>query len=146
MRLDLIPVRVFGNTKFRGACPAEALEQVTFFARIRSKYPETWGALAIHPRNEQLLRGGQFQAVVRHRAEGMTAGASDIVIPAGRSFVCEMKRRDHTKSKIDNEQIKYLLAAQRAGAFACVALGADAAMEALETWLWENQARNASSS
>lgn len=73
--------------------------------------------------------------MVKQKAEGMTPGASDIVIPARVSFVCEMKRQDHTKSKWQDGQIKYLEAAQDAGAFACVALGHAAAKEAFEAWL-----------
>jgi hypothetical protein len=65
----------------------------------------------------------------------MTEGASDIIIPGCPAFVCELKRRDHTKSKWQDGQLEYLETAQKAGAFVCVALGADAAMEAFEEWL-----------
>lgn len=129
------PVPIYGDMKFRGKCPVEAQEQVTFFARLRKQYPTTWGALALHPRNEGLKTGGQFSAVMRHNAEGMTPGAADIIIPARVSFVCEMKRRDPTICKWQDGQREYLRTAQEAGAFACVALGVDAAWEALETWL-----------
>jgi len=129
-----IPFRVFGDATWRGKCAAESVEQISFFSKLRAEYPATFGMLAIHPRNEQLLRGGQFRAVARHKAEGMTPGASDIVIPGGVSFVCELKRRDHTKSKWQDGQIEYLTAAADAGAFACVALGAAAAWEAFDVW------------
>jgi len=75
--------------------------------------------------------------MIKQKAEGMTPGASDIVIPASVSFVCEMKRQDHTKSKWQDGQIAYLDAAQRAGAFTCVALGNLGALEAFEAWLLE---------
>jgi len=65
----------------------------------------------------------------------MTTGAADIIIPGNPSFVCELKRRDHTKSTLDPEQAKYLEQAQAAGAFVCIALGADAAMEAFRDFL-----------
>lgn len=128
-------VPVFGDTKFRGPCPTEAMEQITFFAQLRREYPVTWGRLALHPRNEQQLRGGQFRALAKHKAEGMTPGASDIIIPGRVTFVCEMKRRDHTKSAWQDGQIEYLAEANNAGAFACVALGWEGAWEAFETWL-----------
>jgi len=136
MRLNNLPagVRVFGNPKWRGRCVAESVDQISFFSKLRAEYPATFGMLAIHPRNEQLLRGGQFRAVARHKAEGMTPGASDIVIPGRVSFVCELKRRDYTKSKWQDGQIEYLTAAADAGAFACVALGAAAAWEAFDVW------------
>lgn len=131
---------VFGNQTFRGKCPAESVEQITFFNHLRQQYPDTWGALALHPRNEQQLRGGQFRGMIRQKAEGMTPGAADVIIPARVSFVCEIKRQDHTKSKWQAGQIEYLTAAQSAGAFACVALGWVGAREALDEWLSKHQA------
>ena len=128
-------VRVFGDLTYRGKCPAESAEQMTFFNWIRRDYPDTWGALAFHPRNEGLKAKGQFASVQKHAAEGMTPGVSDIIIPGRVSFVCEMKRRDHTQSTFQPEQVAYLIAAHNAGAFACVALGVDAAREGFSQWL-----------
>lgn len=133
--LQEIGVGVYGDIGFRGECPAERVEMATFFNRLRREFPITWGRLALHPRNEQMLRGGQHQAIVRHRAEGMTPGAADIIIPAARAFVCEMKRQDHTKSRWQPGQAEYLIEAYNKGAFACVGLGADGAWQALEEWL-----------
>lgn len=128
-------VVTFGDLSYRGKCPSEAQEQVTFFGHIRRVYPDTWGRLAIHPRNEGLRAGGQLGAVSRHRAEGMTAGAADIIIPARVAFVCELKRRDYTACAWQDGQREYLAAAAKSGAFACVALGYPAAIAAMETWL-----------
>lgn len=136
MKLNNLPmdIHVYGDVSFRGKCPAETMEQITFFNRLRREYPDTWGALAIHPRNEAMRTGGHIRAVSQHKAEGMTAGAADIVIPGRVSFVCELKRRDHTLSNWQDGQVDYLMAAHGAGAFACVALGADAAWQAFEDW------------
>lgn len=125
-------LKVYGDTDFRGDCPKENAEQVTFFARLRRHYPDTWGRLALHPRNEGKR---SWKQTAWQKAEGMTPGASDIIIPAAPSFVCEIKRRDHTKSSWEEGQAEYLKAAQDAGAFACVALGCDAAWEAFHEWL-----------
>lgn len=127
---DDIPV--YGDRDFRGTCPSENLEQVTFFARIRRKYPDTWGKLALHPRNEG--KRTHFQ-VSHQKAEGMTEGAPDIVIPGSPAFVCELKRRDHTLSKFQPAQLEYLRVAQQLGSFACVALGVDAAEAAFNEYL-----------
>lgn len=137
MRLNnLSPgVAVYGDTSYRGECPPEAVEQVTAVAWLRRTYPKTWGALVIHPRNEQHLRGGQHGRFHRQKAEGLTKGASDLIIPARVAFVCELKRRDHTQSAWQDGQRKYLEAAARGGAFACVALGADGVKEAVLAWL-----------
>jgi len=136
MRLNNLPkgVLAYGDQNFRGKCQTEAIEQVSFFNRLRREYPETWGAIAVHVRNEGLKTRGQFSSVAKHAAEGMTPGAADILIPARVAFVCELKRRDRTQSAWQEWQEAYLGAAAKAGAFACVALGCDAAWEAFEDW------------
>lgn len=135
MQLKDCPVPVFGDTAWRGKCPPEHVEQVSFFNRLRGDYPDSYGLIAIHPRNEGLKRGGQFSTVVKHAAEGMTKGAADIVIPGAHAFVCELKRRDHTQSAWQDGQREYLAAVDAAGGFACVALGAVAAWAAFDLWL-----------
>jgi hypothetical protein len=134
MNLNNLPFAVYGDTSYRGKCPAEAMEQMTFFNTLRRVYPDTLGRIALHPRNEPQLRGGQFRGLAKQKAEGMTPGASDIIIPGRVSFVCELKRRDHTQSKWQDGQVEYLTAAHDAGAFACAALGWEAAWLALEDW------------
>ena len=127
-------IPLYGDATFRGKCPKEEVEQASFFSRLRREYPDTFGLIAIHPRNEGLVSKGQFSAMIRHKAEGMTPGASDIIIPGSPSFVCELKRQDHTQSKWQDGQQAYLVAAANAGAFVCVALGAVAAWEAFNVW------------
>jgi len=127
-------IKVYGDLKYRAPCPPESAEQITFFARLRRQYPDSWGALAIHPRNEG--KRSHYQTA-KQKAEGMTPGAADIVIPGRIAFVCEIKRRNHTKSTWQPGQLEYLLAAQQAGAFSCVALGCDEAWRAFQRWLGE---------
>lgn len=134
-------IPVFGDTSYRGDCHKEEVEQASFFSRLRREYPDSYGAIALHPRNEGLKEKGQFSTVIKHAAEGMTRGASDIVVPGAPAFVCELKRMDHTKSHWQDGQIEYLIAARNAGAFVCVALGAVAAWEAFETWRAAQDAR-----
>lgn len=135
---DNIPV--FGDVSFRGKCPPEHVEQASFFGRLRREFPTSHGLIAVHPRNEGLLVKGQFQAVAKHRMEGMAKGAADIVIPGLSAdmqfgaFVCELKRADHTLSAWQEGQVDYLEAAQDAGAFACIGLGASGAWAAFERW------------
>jgi len=126
---------VYGDQNYRGACPKEDVEQVSLFNRIRKEYPDDWGRLALHPRNEGLKEKGQFSTVMKHAAEGMTPGASDVIIPGAPSLVMEIKRRDHTLSSWQPGQLAYLEAAHKAGAFACVALGAIGAWAAYIDWV-----------
>ena len=133
---------MYGSMDYRDSrCPSEALEQVTFFAKLRREYPDSYGLTAIHPRNEG--KRSHAQTMIQ-KSEGMTPGAADIVIPGCPAFVCELKRRDHTKSRWQDGQVEYLEAAQKAGAFVCVALGCDAAWEAFGEWIKkiEHPARN----
>ena len=124
-------IPLWGDPTFRGQCPVENAAQVTLFAFIRSQYPKTWGVLAFHPRNEGVRTIGQAKW---QKAEGMTAGTVDVIIPAAWSFVCEIKRKDHTKSSWQPGQVDYLRAAQDAGAYACIALGYEAAIAAVRYW------------
>jgi len=121
-------LKVYGDQSFRGDCPKESAEQVTFFNMIR-KTP--WGDVAMHPRNEGKFTHAQ---VSKMKAEGMLSGASDIIIIGSPVFCCELKRRDHTKCSWQPGQLDFLEQSQKAGAFACVALGWEAAWEAFEEW------------
>ena len=130
MRLpDDIPV--YGNASYRGKCHLEEVEQASFFSKLRREYPDTLGRIALHPRNEGKRH---IHTAIKHSAEGMAPGASDIVIPARVPFICEVKRLDHTKSTWQEGQLPYLRAAKDAGAFVCIALGAMAAWQAFEEW------------
>lgn len=124
-------IPVYGDISYRGDCPTESAEQITFFSELRRRYPHTLGVVAVHIKNEGRRTHGQAQW---QHAEGLTKGAADIIIPGATAFVCELKRQDHTKSRFQDGQERYLLAAQDAGAFVCVALGWKAAMEAVEAW------------
>ena len=125
-------ISVFGSQDYRGECPQELAEQITFFQWLRLQHPELH-RIAVHPRNEG--ERTYHQARMQRLEGSLNSGASDVIIPAGRAFVCEMKRQDHTQSRWQKGQLEYLEAAHNAGAFVCVALGADAAMEALECYL-----------
>ena len=124
---------VYGLQEFRGDCPQETPEQIAFFRIVRSDYPEQ-GETAIHPKNEAKRKGKDFRVLQKDKALGMTKGASDIIIPGSPAFVCELKRKDHTKSKWQDGQLDYLELCKNNGAFVCVALGHEAALEAFKEW------------
>ena len=127
---ELIPV--YGDKEYRNKkCPSESQEQVTFFAEVRNKYPNTFGKIAYHQRSEGQKTYGQARW---QKAEGQTTGASDIIIPGKPSFLCELKRQDHTLCKLSKEQEEYLVIARDYGSFVCIALGWEAAYEAFDHW------------
>lgn len=122
---------VYGNLDYRGISPPESNEQITFFTELNKHYPDI-ARIAVHVRNEGKRTPGQ---AIRHKLEGMNTGAADIIIPGASSFVCEMKRSNHTLSKWEPDQLAYLKACTDNGAFVCVALGYVAALYGLEQWL-----------
>ncbi len=122
---------VYGDLAYRGLSLPESNEQITFFAELDRLYPDI-AQIAVHVRNEGKRTPGQ---VIRHKLEGMNTGAADIIIPGALSFVCELKRSNHTLSKWEPDQLAYLKACFDNGAFVCVALGYVAALQALEDWL-----------
>ena len=100
-------IDVIGDTNYRGDCPSETAEMIGFFSWLRSHHPKL-AAVAVHVRNEgQRSKRHGYQ----HKQEGMNTGASDIVIPVNPPICIEMKRRDHTKSTISDEQLQYLVSA-----------------------------------
>lgn len=131
MKLDQPWLKVYGDISYRGKCPQEGAEQITFFSKLRKEWPQ-YGELAIHPKNEGKRTGKDFMQLDRDKALGLVAGASDIIIPLG--FACEMKRRDHTQSTWQKGQVEYLKGVYDMGGFACVALGWEAAWEAFNEW------------
>lgn len=122
----------YGDMNFRDKkCPKEVMEQVTFFNTIREQYPDTYGMIAVHNRNEGKKTP---QQVAREKAEGMATGAPDVMIPGNPAFLCELKRKDRTLSDLQPQQEPYLRAARAAGAYCCIAFGWEAAMAAFEHW------------
>lgn len=121
-------LRVYGDQTYRGPCPTETAEQSTFFNQL----PDDLKRIALHIRNEGKR---DFRQMAKQKAEGgFVSGASDVIIPGAPTFVCEMKRADHTQSKWQPGQIGYLEACKDAGCFVAVALGWEAAMEAVKEW------------
>ena len=132
MNLKRIPdyIPVFGDVNYRGECVTETAELTGFFRLLEKEYP-TLAAIATHIRNEG--KRTKFQGY-KQQQEGMNTGASDIIIPCSPPIVIELKRRNHTLSAISAKQVSYLSSAHCYGAFACVALGALGAMEAVKAW------------
>ena len=120
---------------FRGECPKEDAELITFFNQLKLHYPDLYN-IAIHPDNERLISGTGFNAQSRQKAKGaIKKGAADIVICGNPTFVCEMKRQDHTKSRWQDGQLEFLEYSLKNGAFVCIALGYESALEAVKDWI-----------
>lgn len=125
-------IPVYGNKDHRDKkCPLEGIEQATFFNKLRREFPNSYGLTACHIKNEGKKTRQQAE---KDAAQGLTAGACDIIIPGGPAFICELKRQDHTQSALQPKQPDYLSQAKESGAFVCIALGWAAAWEAFQEW------------
>lgn len=124
-------IKIYGDLSYRGESPSEDLETVTFFNYLRINYPDTYGILAYHPRNEGKRN---IHQITKEKAQGLVTGTCDIIVVGKPALCIEMKKENHIKSKLTKEQIIYLRAAQQAGAFSCIALGHKAAIEAFNDW------------
>lgn len=120
-------VRIFDD-KYRGDCPKERIEQVNFISWLRFHYPHV---IAFHPVNEGDV---PVQKRASLKEEGLLPGVSDVIILHKTKkhpyMVLEMKRKDSTKSRISDDQVKFLIGAADQGAFACVACGFECAKDA----------------
>jgi hypothetical protein len=124
-------IHVYGDKNFRGMCPEEKHEIASFFQELRLRYPDL-AKTACHVRNEG--KRTRWEAY-KHKKEGMVPGIADIVIGGIPTAFIELKRRDHTQSKLPTGQIECLRAAKSQGCFVAIALGAEAAMRAVERWM-----------
>ena len=128
-------IQVFGDVCFMGDCPTEDAELITFFNELAKLYPSL-AKVAIHPDNEGLVLGSGHLHHARQKAKGaIKKGAADIIICGNPTFVCELKRRDHTKSRWQDGQLDFLEYGLKNGAFVCVALGYESALEAVKDWI-----------
>ena len=125
-------LRVYGDKNYRGPCPPEEAEHITFINTLRRDYPDL-SRIAIHPKNEG--RRNLKQALEEKALGSLNKGAPDIIIPGKITLLCELKQQNHIKSTLLSGQQEYLLAAHNFGAFTCVALGCDAAIQAVEDWI-----------
>jgi len=125
-------LKIYGDINHRDKnCRKEWVEQKEWFGLLKQRRPQYY-EVAVHPKNEGIRNGKQSSQDSQQGA--LNTGASDILIPAGLSFVCEVKRIDHTMSALSADQLRYLRGARDLGAFACIALGCAAAWEALLEW------------
>jgi hypothetical protein len=126
-------IPVFGDISYRNAkCNHEWVEQKEFFGWMKEHLP-LFFEIAIHPKNEGERTGKQSSQ--DKEMGSLNTGASDVIIPCRIPFVCEIKKADHTKSKLINTQLKYLESCQDRGAFACIAIGNNGAKIAIREWI-----------
>jgi hypothetical protein len=124
-------IPVYGDQSYRGKCPAEDIEQINWVSWLRFNHPQIALTL-IHVKGEGKRTP---QQIAKEKKMGFQRGPSDLILTGSPSFICELKRADHTKSKWQDGQQEFILQSLEQGAFVCVALGAEGAKLAFNEWL-----------
>lgn len=124
-------LRVYGDINYRGPCPVESADQVTVFGQIRKRHPHLVN-MVFHPRMEGERTKGQADW---QKADGsIVKGMVDVIGIGHPMLVMEIKRKNHLLSVWQPGQIDVLQAAYKRGAFTCLALGFEAALQAIQDW------------
>ena len=131
-------VMLFGDPDYRGECPAEDSDLISFVAWLKYNWPELESCI-IHTPNEG---GLPVQARMQQKKKGVLFRCPDIIVMTVPAFCMELKRRNPAKSlaraedrKRFSEQVDVLASMQKQGNFSCAALGIDAAREAWKYFL-----------
>lgn len=129
-------LRTYGDLSFRGASHKEDYVLSSLIDDIRRNYPDTYGLLAFHPKNEGKRTASQSRV---DKMKGLTKGVCDLVIPGNPTLFLEIKIQDHTKASWSNpEQLAFLKAAHDAGAYVCLAFGYEASIRCFNDWIQLN--------
>ena len=121
----------YGDRNYRGDCSKESAEQLTLFSQLRRHHPHLSGII-FHPRMEGERTKGQADW---QKADGsIVAGVSDVIGVGHPMLVLELKRRDQTQSVWQKGQVEFLELSHKRGAFTCLALGYEAALQAIQDW------------
>ena len=117
------------DSGFRGACPVEDGEQMTFLAWLRFNYPELF-AVTFHVKNEgQLAAKNKYAMASRDKKMGLVRGVNDVMIMTCPVICIEFKRKDKTQSSVSKDQKEWLTKMDAQGHEAIVAYGADVMKE-----------------
>jgi len=122
-------IKYFGDKEYRGECPRETAEHLTFVSYIHNHYP---CLPLVHIKNEgaRTWRQAKFDKSMG----SLRKGASDIIILHKVPFVMEIKRKDLSRSVVSDDQIEFLNNCDSLGCFTCIALGHQAAIAAFNEW------------
>ena len=120
----------FGSLKKSNENPKEDYVLSSIVSCIRMDYPNTYGLVAFHVKNESKRTTGQIRA---DKAKGLTKGVSDLIVIGNPTLCMEIKRDD--SCYFESGQLEFLEQAQKNGAFVCLAVGYDGAKEAFNHWL-----------
>lgn len=120
----------FGDLPKSTNNPAEDYVLSSVVSRIRKDYPTTYGLVSFHVKNESKRTTTQIKI---DKLKGLTKGVSDLIV-IGNPTLCMEIKKDNS-CRFEDGQLQFLEQAQKGGAFACLAIGYQGALEAFHHWI-----------
>ena len=120
----------FGDLPKSTNNPAEDYVLSSVVSRIRKDYPTTYGLVAFHVKNESKRTTTQIKI---DKMKGLTNGVSDLIV-IGNPTLCMEIKKDNS-CRFEDGQLQFLEQAQKGGAFACLAVGYQGALDAFHHWI-----------
>ena len=120
----------FGDLPKSTSNPAEDYVLSSVVSRIRKDYPTTYGLVAFHVKNESKRTTTQIKI---DKMKGLTKGVSDLIV-IGNPTLCMEIKKDNS-CRFEDGQLQFLEQAQKGGAFACLAIGYQGALDAFHHWI-----------
>ena len=120
----------FGDLPKSTSNPAEDYVLSSVVSRIRKDYPTTYGLVAFHVKNESKRTTTQIKI---DKLKGLTKGVSDLIV-IGNPTLCMEIKKDNS-CRFEDGQLQFLEQAQKGGAFACLAIGYQGALDAFHHWI-----------
>ena len=120
----------FGDLPKSTSNPAEDYVLSSLVSRIRKDYPTTYGLVAFHVKNESKRTTTQIKI---DKLKGLTKGVSDLIV-IGNPTLCMEIKKDNS-CRFEDGQLHFLEQAQKGGAFACLAIGYQGALNAFHHWI-----------
>lgn len=120
----------FGDLPKSPNNPAEDYVLSSVVSRIRKEYPTTYGLVAFHVKNESKRTTTQIKI---DKLKGLTKGVSDLIV-IGNPTLCMEIKKDNSCC-FEDGQLQFLEQAQKGGAFACLAIGYQGALDAFHHWI-----------
>ena len=120
----------FGDLPKSTNNPAEDYVLSSVVSRIRKDYPTTYGLVAFHVKNESKRTTTQIKI---DKMKGLTNGVSDLIVMGDPTLCMEIKKDN--SCRFEDGQLQFLEQAQKGGAFACLAVGYQGALDAFHHWI-----------
>ena len=123
------------DSGYRGDCPLEDTDLINLVSWFDHNYPHL-SSLLVHVPNESKI---PVQGRVKLRMKGLKSGVQDLILfkkQGGYSGLClELKRKDRTKSKVNQNQEDYAAEFSEEGFYCTFCYGLEEAKKCIKEYL-----------